>query len=148
MELIEAYGSPQSLKGTNATQWIAYFPKGNFTFLINKKSNKVVYSKNGKVDNLRKPINIVYETSKLYQELMGFKGKYDFHSYGFSPGYKYHNWLKRVENLKNQPEAKSLLKKGIVVGDLEMLGLEYVNTKGRENDYTRFTNKNFKKALY
>jgi hypothetical protein len=34
----------------------------------------------------------------------------------------------------------------VAVGDLEMLGLEYMTTKGRENDYTRYAREQIAQA--
>lgn len=38
-EIINKYGTPKTLKGTNNNVWIAYFPKGNFTIIKDKKTN-------------------------------------------------------------------------------------------------------------
>ncbi len=34
-------GQPKTLSGTNNSQWVAYFPKANFTIVTNKKTDKV-----------------------------------------------------------------------------------------------------------
>lgn len=84
---------------------------------------------------------------KLLNELLSFKDKSDFHKYGFGVGYKYNKWLKEVESLKNTPEEKLLLQKGFVPGDLEMLGLEYMNSKGRETEYSLWAKKTIRDGL-
>lgn len=38
-EIIKKYGQPETLKGTDNNKWIAYFPKGDFTILVNKKTD-------------------------------------------------------------------------------------------------------------
>lgn len=83
----------------------------------------------------------------LFNSLMEFKGKSDFHNYGFGVGYKYNKWLRDVQELKNTPEANLLLKYGFVVGDLEMLGLEYLESKGQETEYTRWSRKTISDGL-
>lgn len=147
-DIISKYGSPQTLNGTNGIEWIAYFPKGDFTILMSKKTSRINFVKDGRIPNLKKPIDIFKETKSLYLELMNFKNSSGFKNYGFMPGYKYHSWLKKVEKYENYPEAKNLLNKGIVLGELKMLGLEYVSSKGKETEFTRITRQNFKKALF
>ena len=148
VDMIPKYGDPETLEGTNNLNWIAYFPEGHFTFIMNKKSKVISFVKEGRIPNLVKPIDIFNETKALYLELMNFKNSNDFKNYGFMPGYKYNAWLLKVEKYENYPEAKNLLKKGIVLGELKMLGLEYVGSKGKETEFTRITRQNFKKALF
>ena len=40
-EMIEKYGSPQTLSGTNNSRWIAYFPKGDFTIISDERTNTI-----------------------------------------------------------------------------------------------------------
>jgi hypothetical protein len=70
-------------------------------------------------------------------ELDSFKSNPSFHEYGFGIGRPFNPWLKSVES--NRDAADFSLQERIAVGDLMMLGLKYVNTKGLENDYTRFS---------
>jgi len=42
---------PETLTGTNNTQWVAYFPKGDFTIVSDKKTNIVKAVYEGKVEN-------------------------------------------------------------------------------------------------
>ena len=39
MDIIKEYGSPETLSGTNNSRWVAYFPKGNFTIINDKKTD-------------------------------------------------------------------------------------------------------------
>jgi hypothetical protein len=95
-----------------------------------------------------KAINDVKQKIKvLYNDLVSFKDKSDFHYYGFRVGYKYNKWLTEVQELKNAPEAKLLLQHGFVVGDLEMLGLEYLNSKGKETEYSIWAKKTISDGL-
>lgn len=98
----------------------------------------------GEIEALR---DIKGKIQKLLDELLSFKGKSDFHKYGFDIGYKYNRWLKDVQHLKNTPEEKLLLKQGFVPGDLEMLGLEYVGSKGRETEYSLWAKKTISGGL-
>jgi len=41
MEIIEKYGSPQTLSGTTNWRWVAYFPKGNFTIIVDTRTNTI-----------------------------------------------------------------------------------------------------------
>jgi len=71
----------------------------------------------------------------LYNSLMAFKDKSDFHAYGFGIGYKYNKWSKDVQYLGSTPEAKLLLGQGVFV-NLKSLGLEYMNSRGKETEYS------------
>ena len=88
-----------------------------------------------------------YKIQKLLNELLSFKDKSDFHKYGFGEGYKYNRWLKDVQNLKNTQAEELLLKKGFVPGDLEMLGLEYVTSNGRETEYSAWAKKTIRDGV-
>ena len=37
----ELIGSPETISGTNNSQWVAYFPKGNFTIVTDKKTDMI-----------------------------------------------------------------------------------------------------------
>jgi hypothetical protein len=87
------------------------------------------------------------EFKLLYKELKSFKNSSDFRKYGFTKSGPYNHWLVRVENLKTHPDANSLLSMGFVAGELEVLGLTYVSSKGRETETTLFFNKIFSEAI-
>jgi hypothetical protein len=40
-ELIEKYGSPKTLSGTNNGSWVAYFPKGDFTIISDERTSTI-----------------------------------------------------------------------------------------------------------
>ena len=40
-EIIEKYGSPQTLSGTNNSRWVAYFPKGDFTIITDSQTSTI-----------------------------------------------------------------------------------------------------------
>lgn len=87
------------------------------------------------------------EFKSLYLEMKNFKNSSDFKKYGFAKSGPYSSWLIRAKNLKNHPDANSLLRKGFVAGELEALGLAYVSSKGRETETTIFFNKIFSEAI-
>lgn len=109
------------------------------------KSEKVV--KTVVVDDLEKVEKIFEKFKSLYNELQNFKGNADFIEFGFGAGGPYSKWLKNIEKFKNTPDSKLLLKKGVVAGELEQLGFEYVSSKGKETEVTIFFNKTFKEAI-
>ena len=90
---------------------------------------------------------ILAKTRVLHDELMGFKDDPLFHRAGFSADHKYRVWKIRVENLRDDPNSKLLLQDGIAVGDLLMLGFEYMKSKGRETEHTKSINAELTKAF-
>ena len=100
-----------------------------------------------KIDNTEKTEKLFQEFKTLYNELLTFKDKADFKEFGFGAGGPYNKWLKNVEKLKSNPDSKLLLKKGVVAGELEQLGFEYVSSKGKETETTIFFNKAFSDAI-
>ena len=96
-------------------------------------------------EEIKKALN---ETNILYNELIAFKDNPNFHKYGFSGAYIYNAWLKQVGELKNSPVAKDILfDYGFSLGDLEMLGLEYVKTKGQETKYSNWAKDRIEKGI-
>lgn len=87
------------------------------------------------------------EFKTLYQELMTFKNSTDFKANGFGAGGSNSAWLEKVQGLKNNPDSKLLLKKGIVAGELEQLGLAYAGSKGQETEVTKTFTKIFEEAI-
>ena len=80
---------------------------------------------------------------------MAFKDKKDFHDYGFVACCKYHKWFQDIMRLKASPEAQEIyFEDGFVIGDVSTLGMEYMMTKGEENDYTRWANNRIRKGLH
>ena len=41
-EIIDKYGLPDTLKGTGVKIYVGYFPKGNFTVIMNKSTRKAL----------------------------------------------------------------------------------------------------------
>ncbi len=99
------------------------------------------------VDNTEKIEKIFGEFKTLYSELLDFKDKSDFKTYGFGQGGPYHEWLTKVKDLKENPDAKLLLQKDVVAGELEQLGLAYASSKGKETEVTKNFNKFFSEAI-
>jgi hypothetical protein len=83
----------------------------------------------------------------LYSKLIKIKEEEDFKKYGFAIGGPYNEWLKKVEKLKKDPKSDLLLKKGILFGELEQLGLEYVSSNGNETELTKYFKGEFEKAF-
>jgi hypothetical protein len=91
---------------------------------------------------------LLLQIHPLYEELMAFKNKQDFKKLGFGKGSPYYNWFKEIEALESDDKVKYLLKQyGIVVGDLKQLGMEYMDSKGKETEYSKYTTKQFEKAF-
>ena len=82
--------------------------------------------------------------SKL-AELDSFKSDPMFHKFGFGVAGRFHSWLQSVES-RRDAAAFSFLER-VAVGDLQMLGLEYLSTRGRENDYTRYARESIAQAI-
>ena len=93
------------------------------------------------------PIQVV---KKLYLDLLSFKGKADFHRLGFGEGSPYNKWLKSVESISYKKEfVEAFLQLGgeILPGNLPQLGREYIFSRGKETDYSKFLREKFDKAL-
>ena len=85
------------------------------------------------------------ELKKLYYELMDFKDDAEFHRVGFGVCCKYKKWQLKVEALRNNKTLTWI--DSVAAGDLLMLGLEYMTTKGKENDYTKFARESIAESL-
>ena len=112
-----------------------------------EETNEPEVAKVEEVDNSEKTEIIFGEFKTLYAELLDFKGKSDFIAFGFGQGGPYSEWLSNVQELKNNPDSKLLLQKGVVAGELEQLGLEYASSKGQETEVTKNFNKFFSDAI-
>ncbi|WKK74942.1 hypothetical protein QYS49_25290 [Marivirga salinae] len=103
-----------------------------------------------KVDSLSETerLEIIFEEFKaLHKELQTFKSSADFKTNGFGAGGSNNAWLEKVQELKDNPDSKLLLKKGIVAGELEQLGLAYASSKGQETEITKTFTKIFEEAI-
>jgi hypothetical protein len=116
---------------------------------INNERNAVDrLDQNKKIDENKKIENFFSEFKSMYNELLEIKNHPDFKKYGFAIGGPYNGWLIRVQEFKkNSPEPDLLSKKGTCFGELEALGYEYVSSKGKETDVTKWFNDTFKKAI-
>ncbi|WP_299762423.1 hypothetical protein [uncultured Dokdonia sp.] len=90
---------------------------------------------------------VVEEFELLYKQLLFFKDSQDFKKYGFAINGPYSEWLNNVQDLKDNSKSKLLLSEGIIVVELELLGLEYVSSKGKETTVTRHFNTIFSEVL-
>lgn len=106
-----------------------------------QKANNIESSHKEKIDTVFNQFKL------LYFELLSFKDDDNFKKYGFGAGGKYNNWIKDIENLKNNPDSKLLIQKGVLISELETLGYSYVGSKGKETDVTRTFNKIFTEAI-
>lgn len=83
----------------------------------------------------------------LYNELLEIKGKPDFKKFGFGAGGPHNKWLLEVQDFKNNPDSDLLLKKGVLIGELEQLGLAYASSMGKETEVTKNFNKIFSNLI-
>lgn len=86
----------------------------------------------------------------LYYELMSFKDEEDFKKNGFSnnnKNKKYATWKEIADRFTHGPAAKLLLKEGIVIGDINTLGLKYAFSRGRETQTTRTLRNEIERSL-
>lgn len=99
------------------------------------------------IGDAEKAKKLFSEFESLYNELLSFKDKADFKKFGFGAGGPYNEWLNNVELLEANPDSKLLVKRGVIVGELEQLGLEYVSSQGKETEVTKFFNNIFTEAI-
>lgn len=99
-----------------------------------------------KIDDTEKTEKVFGEFKSLYNELLEFKDKDNFKKFGFGHGGPYNKWLKKVEQLENNPDSKLLLQNGFVAGELKSLGMEYVASKGQKTEVTKYLNNIFAEA--
>ena len=112
-----------------------------------KKEEPIKIEKVEKIDETEKIEKAFVEFKNLYGELNGFKNDADFKKFGFGKGGKYSEWLEKVREFKKNPDSKLLLKKGVLIGELEQLGMAYVSSKGKETEVTKTFNKIFSDAI-
>lgn len=114
------------------------------------KENKIIETETVDVSKNDETIKVneTFEKFKvLYEELHEFKDSPDFKKYGFGEGGKNKSWLAKVRELKNNPDSKLLIKKGVLVEELEQLGMAYANSNGKETEVTKAFNKIFTDAI-
>jgi len=115
------------------------------TFSPSKEKRLLTPNAQDKEDNLTKvspkmtPKEVRELTEKLYYSLLEFKGTTEFKEKGFSKNSKYHYWLVEIEKLDtNENSAIILSECGFVIGDIKMLGSEYVSSGGKETEYSQW----------
>jgi hypothetical protein len=78
--------------------------------------------------------------NELYAQLMAFKDDPAFHNTGFGAGLPYaHQWLQRVKQVDGELSVKNGYPLALAssAGYLRQLGMEYMRSRGQENQYTR-----------
>ena len=83
----------------------------------------------------------------LYNKLLSFKDSRDFHSCGFGKGGDFHGWYMAVHNFTKEDDNYLLRTYGFVSGDLLMLAQEYLNSKGKETNFSQSKRKEFDNVL-
>lgn len=88
------------------------------------------------------------KTEILLEDLITFKDDPAFHYYGFGGGGPYKEWLNAARELARSPAGKEiLLTRGFALGDLQMLGLEYMKSTGNETEYSRWARSRITEGL-
>jgi len=83
----------------------------------------------------------------LYDELLSFKDTQEFIEKGFGTASRYNKWYETVKSFSEDKESNILASHGFVAGDLLMLGLEYVKSKGKETEYSKTIRAQFDEAF-
>ena len=68
---------------------------------------------------------------------MEIKESNTFKQYGFSEVSPHKDWLKKVKDFTPEEGQRLMRAYGMVPGDIEMLGMEYVESKCEETDFTK-----------
>jgi hypothetical protein len=97
--------------------------------------------KNDKIENA------FTQFKSFYAELIRFKNHADFKKFGFGKDGEYIKWLEKVREFKKNPDSKFLIKRGVLIGELEQLGIAYVTSEGKETEVTKIFNKIFSDAI-
>lgn len=100
-----------------------------------------------KTDDTEKINEIFKKLKEYYNELNEFKNSSDFQKYGFGEGGKNRDWLEKVRELKSNPDSKLLIKKGVLIDELEQLGIAYASSNGKETEVTKTFNKIFSSVV-
>ena len=83
----------------------------------------------------------------LYEELHSFKDDPTFHQVGFGRCCRFYDWQTRVDTLESEAGLGTLTDVGVVPGDLLILGMEYMRSKGRPTVYTETMEPNYESGL-
>lgn len=84
----------------------------------------------------------------LYEELQIFKDDPEFHEVGYGACCRFHEWQQQVKELEERSGSTLLFEIGVLPGDLLMLGLEYMRSKGHPTSYTKNMEPEFMNGLY
>jgi hypothetical protein len=88
------------------------------------------------------------QLATLYKELIRFKDEPRFKEVGFGQCCQYHDWMVRVERLRDKASSKVWLQVGVFPGDLVTLGLDFLHSKGAKTSYAREMIPQFEAALF
>jgi hypothetical protein len=68
---------------------------------------------------------------------MEMKESNTFKQYGLSEASPHKDWLMKVKDFTPEEGQRLMRAYGIVPGDIEMLGMEYVTSRCKETDFTK-----------
>ncbi len=74
---------------------------------------------------------------RLFIELQEFKTDPEFHKVGFAVCCRFNSWLKKVESFQRRAGQGTLMELAVAPGELLLLGLDYVWSKGQPTDHIR-----------
>lgn len=87
------------------------------------------------------PPPAVLEIRQLYKEFLGFRKDAEFRVVGYGLCCKYHQWMLRVEKLRNEASPIVFIDQfGILPGELIALGQEYFRGRGEGEVAMQFEN--------
>lgn len=107
-----------------------------------KRDNFVKVEPNVMVETPGKSLNEAKQKVKhLYDLLMHFKNKSDFHEYGFAVCCQYNKWMEEVDSLRHSHHSDALESQGYSLIDLQQIGLVYLRSNGKETEFTKYAKK-------
>lgn len=77
------------------------------------------------------------EVIQLYRQLHEFKDNERFHEVGFGVCCEFNAWLQKVDDLTQRTGITVIREVGILPAELRMLGMDYLDNKGRPSAATR-----------
>ena len=91
---------------------------------------------------------LMEKVKPLYEELMLMKDDERFRTVGFSTAGPYNRWLLDVQRLRDETDELQLLRNwNITVGELLLLGMDYLDSKGGETQHTQDARERFSLAV-
>lgn len=88
------------------------------------------------------------EVKQSYENLLSFKDDKEFHEKGFGKGGKYHEWFEKIQEQVKSPMSKIVIREGLVVGEIQSMGMEYMQSKGKETTAVKLFKKDLDKLFY